>query len=630
MSRAPQLRDARERVGGGRGAPALQHHDDDDDEVAASGRRRGGDEDEDRQGGGGGGGDSSSDDDDDGDGSSSSRRAARKKKALAAAAEAARSEIVVERTVIHEALLRRAIHKDLCTFYDAAVVPLESEIDLEAQERLVLSFCNIYAIANLAGFERKLTHLQLDNNIIDRISHLEHLTNLRWLDLSFNHIRRIQGLETLVNLTDLSLTDNEITVIEGLDTLVNLNVLSLGNNQIASLACVLPLRKFKKLRALNLKGNPVTQEDDYMNSICAYLTNLRYLDHRIIEASQFARARDAKLDQLLVLEAKEKAEEAAEKERKQTDAAQSLLDQANLAGLSTLFADMVRADGEYNKIKVLPGFDAIWKGYRDSFAAIVEEFSAHILAKHATKAEEVRLAEEVLDRIHANAVKESRAEIDRYRHLQKKAFKAHTDSIDRAGSGGSNGPDTAILPALRAELNSVVQELLSVEMLLVEQVESVLEEFEKSYLKLIQENVLRINGAFRALLDASNKHLEHVYELTHSLLERSAKGDDSFLATGPGGAESPDAVDVRALLADKDVLHNAVSTSHENQEAKIAAKEDEVREREEKAGKALVKRLRDAHRARNRKRVAEIYGMKSIEEAAIAQQEAMQDDDDDA
>lgn len=133
------------------------------------------------------------------------------------------------------------------------------------------------------------------------------------------------------------------------------------------------------------------------------------------------------------------------------------------------------------------------------------------------------------------------------------------------------------------------------------------------------ENVLRINAAFRTLIDCSNKHLSQVYDLTHTLLERYSK-DDSF---------TDGDVDVKAILSDKDVLSNAVSTSHENQEAKIAAKEDEVREREEGNGKRLIKEMRDAHRARNRKRIAEIYGLKSIEEAAIAAQEAQQEEDDD-
>jgi hypothetical protein len=248
--------------------------DDDDEQTPASSRR---DEDDGERSGGS---------DDEGDSGAAASSSSRRKKIGSAASS--RNEPIVQRTVIHEALLRRAIHKDLATFYDSAVVPLESEIDLENQERLVLSFCNIYAISNLAGFE-KLKHLQLDNNIISRISGLDHLVNLRWLDLSFNNIRSIQGLSCLVKLTDLSLADNEITTISGLDNLVELNVLSLGNNQIADLSCVLPLRRFKNLRALNLKGNPVTKQDDYINSVCAYLTGLRYLDNQVVEASQVSK-----------------------------------------------------------------------------------------------------------------------------------------------------------------------------------------------------------------------------------------------------------------------------------------------------------------------------------------------------
>jgi Leucine-rich repeat (LRR) protein len=33
--------------------------------------------------------------------------------------------------------------------------------------------------------------LQLDNNIIEKIEDIGHLTNLKWLDLSFNRIRAI-------------------------------------------------------------------------------------------------------------------------------------------------------------------------------------------------------------------------------------------------------------------------------------------------------------------------------------------------------------------------------------------------------------------------------------------------------
>ena len=50
--------------------------------------------------------------------------------------------------------------------------------------------------------------LQLDNNIIEKIENISHLTNLEWLDLSFNNISRIEGLDSLLKLTDLSLFNN--------------------------------------------------------------------------------------------------------------------------------------------------------------------------------------------------------------------------------------------------------------------------------------------------------------------------------------------------------------------------------------------------------------------------------------
>ena len=54
---------------------------------------------------------------------------------------------------------------------------------------LVLSFRNIGKIENLVGLQ-SLVKLCLDNNQIKEIVNIEHLVNLRWLDLSFNNIQR--------------------------------------------------------------------------------------------------------------------------------------------------------------------------------------------------------------------------------------------------------------------------------------------------------------------------------------------------------------------------------------------------------------------------------------------------------
>lgn len=80
-----------------------------------------------------------------------------------------------------------------------------------------------------------------------------------WLDLSFNNIPKIEGLERLTKLQDLSLYNNRIESIDGLDTLTGLEVLSLGNNNIKDLTQIMYLRRFKKLRLVNLAGNPISQ-----------------------------------------------------------------------------------------------------------------------------------------------------------------------------------------------------------------------------------------------------------------------------------------------------------------------------------------------------------------------------------
>src|SRR5689334_3093832 len=100
---------------------------------------------------------------------------------------------------------------------------------------LILSFKNIHLIDNLQGFN-KLIRLQLDNNMIETITGLDHLVNLQWLDLSFNQITVYTHTHhTLITLTLVTtLTPNPlplpVQVLEGLDKLTQLTDLSLYHN----------------------------------------------------------------------------------------------------------------------------------------------------------------------------------------------------------------------------------------------------------------------------------------------------------------------------------------------------------------------------------------------------------------
>ena len=196
----------------------------------------------------------------------------------------------VEVQVIDEKLLIvgiRALDKDLTE----TEIARQQEVNLvEAapqSKQLTLSFKNIGRIENLVGFHN-LAKLCLDNNLITEVVGLDHLTQLRWLDLSFNKIEVIKGLDSLKLLEDLSLFSNKIENFIGddninpLENCPNLQCLSLGNNKLVSLEQVKKLRKLKSIRMLTLAGNPIDKEPEYKLIVLAYVENLKYLDYALI------------------------------------------------------------------------------------------------------------------------------------------------------------------------------------------------------------------------------------------------------------------------------------------------------------------------------------------------------------
>lgn len=131
----------------------------------------------------------------------------------------------------------------------------------------------------------QLVTLRLDNNIISKIENIDHLVNLKWLDLSFNNITEISGLDKLINLTDLSLFHNQISTIGGFDHLLKLDILSLGKNNISDIREVIKLRKLPNLRCLCMIGNPVCKSETYEVDLLAILPRLTYVDYLLVTGS---------------------------------------------------------------------------------------------------------------------------------------------------------------------------------------------------------------------------------------------------------------------------------------------------------------------------------------------------------
>ncbi|XP_037984142.1 protein phosphatase 1 regulatory subunit 42 isoform X4 [Motacilla alba alba] len=184
---------------------------------------------------------------------------------------------------------------------------------------LNLSDKNIDSIGELS-FCKNLRVLYLYDNQINQIQHLDFASNITHLYLQNNRISTIENLSSLKKLEKLYLGGNYITVVEGLDKLgelrelhiesqhlplgekllfdpVSLNslakslsVLNISNNNIDELEelAVLEnlsylkavdnrlqhmkdlkvvLKKWTKLRRLDLTGNPICQKPNYKDRI---------------------------------------------------------------------------------------------------------------------------------------------------------------------------------------------------------------------------------------------------------------------------------------------------------------------------------------------------------------------------
>ena len=142
------------------------------------------------------------------------------------------------------------------------------------------SLLEIQGLGNLRGLRR----LRLDKNLIERISALESLVNLKWLDLSFNLISRIEGCSgQLKSQTDLSLYYNQIADLASMEHLRRLSIFTIGRNKLKELEQLEYLRVLQQLRCVCLKSDPMTENENFHAHVYTYLPQLQYLYYRVID-----------------------------------------------------------------------------------------------------------------------------------------------------------------------------------------------------------------------------------------------------------------------------------------------------------------------------------------------------------
>jgi len=106
-----------------------------------------------------------------------------------------KNEILLSEEVIKLSLCKDDVPSDSKDSSKKVAVPLKMTLAHHNLRRMDNTLCGYGAI----------TSLFLNNNRIEEISGLDHLVQLRHLDLSFNAIAEIKGLNSCLNLNVLSL-----------------------------------------------------------------------------------------------------------------------------------------------------------------------------------------------------------------------------------------------------------------------------------------------------------------------------------------------------------------------------------------------------------------------------------------
>jgi len=466
------------------------------------------------------------------------------------------------------------------------------DIDFTKISELSLSFRDIYKIDHLRGFEN-LVKLRLDNNLIEHIENLGHLVQLQWLDLSFNNISKIEGLEELTELTDLCLVNNFIPTIEGLEHNKKLQVLSLGNNCIESIEDnILYLRQFEHLQALNLKGNPVYDLNDFKTSVFAYCEKLKFLDYERVKEADVIHSRNEKKAQLTEIHEKERVErKELEKERADEERSR-LLERANIDGVDSCFDDMIRDDSEMIRLQNLPGFQDEIEAFKLKLGALTERYIESVVKVHHEKLKEDETLQTTLNKVSLQSETYSIGVIRKFESHELEALTAEVMGLTE---------QQRIEEAVRKQLKAISDTLMESEMQCVERINFIVNVYEDRITELMKKNLNCAESFFADTLSLENEYHQKLLDLIASILERIKLGGiDSVIPP------LPEHESLRNMIMDKEAINNSIALSHDNHISHIGRLEDLVRDREEKEKKEKMKHQNDKQYKRNRQRISEI------------------------
>ncbi|XP_064606254.1 uncharacterized protein LOC135471118 [Liolophura sinensis] len=135
-----------------------------------------------------------------------------------------------------------------------------------------------------------LVELNLSMNKLEDITGLPRLVNLKVLHFNNNQLKSLDGVQSLGRLHELYIQNNKVPDLIPLCGCLHLSTLNAANNRILTLHSVTDvLGRLKKLRILNLEGNPIDRSPNYHSELLQK-TNVVSLDNVPIRPTSTERA----------------------------------------------------------------------------------------------------------------------------------------------------------------------------------------------------------------------------------------------------------------------------------------------------------------------------------------------------
>jgi hypothetical protein len=479
-------------------------------------------------------------------------------------------------------------------------------------ETLKLSFKNIRCIENLVGFDNLVT-LCLDNNQLTEIRGIGHLVNLRWLDLSFNKISKIQGLECLSKLEDLSLANNRIREVEGIDHCKHLKCLSLGDNKLDSLEQINKLRPLKKLSMLTLASNPIAREVDYRVTVLAFISQLRYLDYALVSAADISAAREQFHDELVDLEEKEQVDEEQQVREEALEVYRAELSSARILYAHDLVEQILGSDEDMDRLRHIPGIKDICDTFRAAYTTMSDEYIKVRMGKFKQHRGEENDFVTAIMSVRVADEDESRTLTRTYTAKREAAVFGGSElagnSVDFGSElSGSMVADGALATELRADLDTLIDALMSIELRQQDKFDLLMNAFEDSLITQKAQALDFQQVFFKDLEEMNQKLTDNIKACCLDVMDRLAR------------EELPeDYLDDEALTLsmDKDICLSLVGNVHDKHISIILKGDDVARRLETEAFSQNLAKHITKEKTRSRNRVLQIHDFKKNALASI-------------